>query len=159
MRVTHSSYDKRAIRWFDSIDRTGGDPDLMTATGYSTGLAIFDAAVERAADRVTICYFDATLTYRDLDVLSDALAARLLDAGFSSGDRLAIYLQNMPHFVIGLLAAWKIGGIAVPVNPMNREREVSQIFADCRARALLCLEDLFASVVRNVDPGVLPEIL
>jgi long-chain acyl-CoA synthetase len=131
----------------------------MTETGYTTGLAIFDSAVERAADRRAICYFDATLTYRDLDVISDALAARLLDAGFSSGDRLAIYLQNMPHFVIGLLAAWKIGGIAVPVNPMNREREVSQIFADCRPRALLCLEDLFASVVRNVDPGVLPEIL
>ena len=33
---------------------------------------------------------------------------------------MALYLQNVPQFVIGLLATWKAGGIVVPVNPMNR---------------------------------------
>jgi long-chain acyl-CoA synthetase len=131
----------------------------MKVRRHSTGLAIFVSAVARAPERSAICYFDAALSYRHLDAMSDALAARLLEGGFSRGDRLAIYLQNMPHFVVGLLAAWKIGGICVPVNPMNREREVAQIFADCRPKALLCLDELFTSVVRNLDVSSIPEIL
>jgi long-chain acyl-CoA synthetase len=131
---------------------------VMRGTGYCSGLEIFDAALERAGDRPAICYFDASISYRALDAMSNALAARLHDAGFVPGDRLAIYMQNVPHFIIGMLAAWKIGGICVPVNPMNREREVDLIFADCRPRALLCLEDLFHEVIGRVAPDLIPQI-
>ena len=36
-----------------------------------------------------------------------------------------MYLQNVPQFVIGLVGTWKAGGIAVSINPMNRERELT----------------------------------
>jgi long-chain acyl-CoA synthetase len=130
----------------------------MLGTGYCSGLEIFDAAVARAANRAAICYFDAIIRYRDLNAMSDALAASLLEAGFVAGDRLALYMQNVPHFVVGLIAAWKIGGICVPVNPMNREREVSLIFADCRPMALLCMDDLFNEVITDVAPDLIPQI-
>ena len=63
--------------------------------------------------------------------MSDALAAGLVADGFATGDRLAVYLQNVPQFAIAVLATWKAGGIVVPVNPMNKEREL-----DLRARGL-----------------------
>jgi long-chain acyl-CoA synthetase len=46
---------------------------------------------------------------RELDELSDAFAVALLEEGLSAGDRVALYLQNVPQFVIGLLATWKAG--------------------------------------------------
>ncbi|MBA3524337.1 MAG: AMP-binding protein, partial [Geodermatophilaceae bacterium] len=114
---------------------------------------MFQAALERAPETVAIRYFDGAMTMRDLDAQSDALAMGLLEHGFTAGDRLAVYLQNQPAFVVGLLAAWKAGGSAVAVNPMNKARELTYLLEDSGATALLCLDDLFDTVARGVLPG------
>ena len=85
---------------------------------------MFRAAVERAPDRPLLVYFDGQLTVREVDELTDAFAVALLDGGFSAGDRLAVYLQNTPAFVLAMIATWKAGGVLVSINPMNRQREV-----------------------------------
>jgi long-chain acyl-CoA synthetase len=90
------------------------------------------------------------LTYRDLDERSDALAVALQRGGFKLGDRLAIYAQNDPAFVVALLAAWKAGGVAVLINPMNRSRELTYLLRDSGATAVVCLDDLYASVAGEV---------
>jgi long-chain acyl-CoA synthetase len=128
----------------------------MPIKEYANALEIFDAAVARSAGDPAIRYFDGSLTYREVDELSDALAAHLGKAGVARGDRVAIYLQNTPHFLITVLAAWKLGAIGVPVNPMNREREVSLILGDCHPRALICLDDLFNNVVSKIETTLLP---
>jgi long-chain acyl-CoA synthetase len=123
---------------------------------HSNALEIVDAAVARAPDAPAIRYFDASLSYRYVDELSDTLAAHLALRGVTRGDRVALYLQNMPHFAIAAIAAWKLGAICVPVNPMNRARELSLIFADCTPKALICLDDLFVDVVSTLPPDLIP---
>ena len=113
---------------------------------------MFQAAVDRAPDAPAIKYFDGVLTIRELDALSDALASALVGRGFRQGDRLALYLQNVPQFVIGMLATWKAGGTAVSVNPMNRARELEYMLNDSGARVLLCLESLYGDVAAEVVP-------
>ena len=117
-------------------------------------LEAFLASVARVPDVVAIRYFDGALTLADLDRASSALAALLVARGFRPGDRLALYLQNNPAFVVGLLGAWKAGGAAVAVNPMNKERELAYLLGDSGARALLCLDSLYATVARGVIGGV-----
>lgn len=117
---------------------------------HHTMLDLFRAAVRRAPDTEAIRYFDGVLTLRELDAASDALAVGLAGQGFAPGDRLALYLQNNPAFVIGLVAAWKAGGAAVAVNPMNKARELTYLLADSGATALLCLDELYDSVAREV---------
>jgi long-chain acyl-CoA synthetase len=117
---------------------------------YGTMLEAFRASVARDPAAVAIRYFDGSLTLADLDRASSALAAVLIGRGFRAGDRLALYLQNNPAFVVGLLGAWKAGGAAVAVNPMNKERELLYLLSDSRARALLCLDGLYGSVAREV---------
>lgn len=138
---------------------TPGVPQDVTASPLDA-LTLFRSAVARAPDRPAAIYFDGKLTYRELDSMSDALATALVARGFAAGDRLAVFMQNMPQFLIAVLGAWKAGGIAVPVNPMNREREVSLIFADCRPKALVCLDSLHTEVVSKLPPDVQrPEIV
>src|SRR5262245_43020309 len=120
---------------------------------HKSALAIFAAAVARAPDAPAVCYFDAVLSYADLDGMSDALASALIARGFRASDRLAIYLQNVPDFVIALVACWKAGGIAVPINPMNREREVRLLLADATPSALICHDGLYRDVVARLDSG------
>jgi long-chain acyl-CoA synthetase len=113
---------------------------------------MFRAAVGRAPDTTAVSYFDGRLTLRELDDMSDAFAAALLAHGFGRGDRLAVYLQNVPQFLVSMLAAWKAGGIMVSVNPMSRERELTHLLNDSGAVVLVCLEELYDGVARTVVP-------
>ena len=117
---------------------------------HPTMLDAFNASVRRAPDSVAIKYFDGVLTMADLDARSDSLAVALADSGFAAGDRLGVYVQNNPAFVIALLAAWKAGGATVVINPMNKGRELKYLLTDSGASALLCLDDLYESVAKEV---------
>ena len=97
---------------------------------YADMLSLFRAAVREAPSRPAIKYFDATLSYEQVDDLSDRLATWLLGNGVAAGERIAVILQNVPHFVIAQVAAWKIGATPIPINPMNRERELTALFKD-----------------------------
>ncbi len=140
-----SVYDQRP--WLARYAQ--GQPTELEPS-FTDALQMFRATVERAPDSPLVRYFDATLTAADVDRASDALACGLLDAGVRSGDRVALYLQNVPQFVIGLLAAWKAGAIAVSANPMLKQRELTTLLADSGATALICLEQLYVEVARDV---------
>ena len=126
-----------------------GQPADITAE-FDDALALFRAAVQRAPERPALHYFDGTISYAELDALSDALAAALLDGGMQRGDRAALFLQNVPQFVITQLAIWKAGGIAVSINPMNRERELSVLLEDCQPCAIIAHDSDYAKVVGKV---------
>ena len=140
-----SIYDDKP--WLGRYDQ--GQPTAISLE-FTDALAMFRASVQRNPDGDIIRYFGGRITAGELDALTDALAAGLLDLGLTSGDRVALYLQNVPQFVIGLIATWKAGGIAVPVNPMNRERELEVVLRDSGARVLICLESLYRDVVAAV---------
>ena len=85
--------------------------------------------------------------------MSDALAVDLQRRGVEPGDRVAMYLQNIPQVLVTVLAAWKCGAVIVPCNPMLRERELAKILSDSGSRVLVCQEDLFAEVARTTLPS------
>jgi long-chain acyl-CoA synthetase len=113
-------------------------------------LHAFRYAVGAFPELPVVQYFDGVLTLRDLDELSDALAAALIDRGVSQAERLGLYMQNVPQFVVSLLGIWKAGAIAVPINPMCRERELAYQLDDSGAMGLICLRALYQSVAKNV---------
>jgi long-chain acyl-CoA synthetase len=143
-----TSYDERP--WLARYDP--GQPHDIEAE-FGSALAMFRATVGRDPDAPIIRYLGAALTRRELDVQSSAFAAALADAGFAAGQRVALYLQNVPQFVISMIGAWKAGGIAVAVNPMNKERELEEILRDSGATVLVCHEDLYLGVARQVIGG------
>lgn len=130
-----------------------GQPSDITPE-QGTLLEVFRASLARAPDTEAVRYFDGVMSLADIDAASDALAVALEDAGFAPGDRMGIYVQNNPAFVVGLIGAWKAGGAAVAINPMNKARELTYLLADSGASALLCLDELYDTVARGViDSG------
>jgi long-chain acyl-CoA synthetase len=109
--------------------------------------------VQRAGDRTAIRYFDAELTWSDVDALSDALAVGLAELGIAPGDRVGVYLQNVPQFVVAMVATWKAGAIMVSINPMYKRREVQEILEDSGAKGLVALESLYGDVAAEIVPG------
>ena len=126
---------------------------------HANALEMFRAGVQRDPTGVALQYFDGTLTRAELDERSDALACGLLAHGFVAGDRLAVYLQNVPQFVIAMVATWKAGGVMVSINPMSRVRELSYLLKDSGAKVLLALESLYDEVGREVVPDTGVELV
>ena len=141
-----SAYDERP--W---LARYGDEPADLEIE-FDDALAMFRAGVAKDPDGVALTYFDGSITRRELDELSDGLASALLANGFAAGDRLAVYLQNVPQFVIAMVAAWKAGGVMVSINPMSRKRELSYLLKDSGATVLVSLESLYDEVAREVVP-------
>ncbi|ROS41928.1 class I adenylate-forming enzyme family protein [Amycolatopsis thermoflava] len=129
-----------------------GQPAGITVE-HESALAMFRASVARVPDGDILRYFGGRITLRELDELTDAFAAGITDAGFRPGERVAIYAQNVPQFVIAQVGTWKAGGIAVSVNPMNRGRELGQLLADSGATVLVTLQSLWHEVAAEVVPG------
>jgi long-chain acyl-CoA synthetase len=148
-----SIYDEKP--WLEAYAR--GVPAEIEAE-QASALAMFRATAERHPDGVAIHYFDNAITYRELDEITDALAVGLLERGLEAGDRLAVYLQNVPQFVMAMLAAWKAGAIMVSVNPMLKAREVTTLLTDSGARALVTHESLWREVAKQVVPDTDVEI-
>ena len=119
------------------------------APSFSNALDMFTAAVESGAARPFIHYFGSTITFGDADSLSHGLALGLRALGVERGERVAVYVQNIPQFVLAQLATWKLGAILVPVNPMLKRRELELTLNDCGAAALVTLETLYRDVAAD----------
>jgi long-chain acyl-CoA synthetase len=140
-------YERRP--WLELYPRWVG-PDLESPV--ANGVELFRRALAKGGERPAVHYFDSTLTHADLDRASDSLAAALVAEGLQPGDRIGVYLQNMPQFPIAMLAIWKLGGIMVCLSPMLKAGELKYQLADSGARAVITLEDS-AEVVREAAPG------
>jgi long-chain acyl-CoA synthetase len=143
-------YEGAATRPWTQLYASSASPDA----GAKTVLDLFRAAPSEAA---AVFYFDATLTYSDLDRLSDRLAGWLWERGVGHGDRVAIVLQNIPQFLIAAVAAWKLAAIVVSLNPMYRTPELTKLFADCKPKAIICHDDqwdIVSAAAGLVDPAL-----
>lgn len=87
-----------------------GKPADITP-GYGDALSMWrgGAGSPGAANQPFLFYFGTAVTGADVERDSDALAVALAARGLRRGDRVALFLQNMPQFVITLLAAWNRG--------------------------------------------------
>jgi long-chain acyl-CoA synthetase len=119
----------------------------------ATVLHAFRAAVARAPGRTALAYFDGRLSYRETDALSDSVAGHLAARGVGRGDRVALMLQNTPHFVLALLGAWKAGATVVPLNPMYKSAEVAHVLADSGASVLICSDRAWEGYLRETAAG------
>jgi long-chain acyl-CoA synthetase len=120
---------------------------------FDSALDMFSASVRRAGDRTAIRYFDSDLTWAEVDRMTDALAVALAGLGVAPGDRVGVYLQNVPQLVIAMVATWKAGAIMVSINPMYKARELEEILTDSGATALVALESLYGDVAAGVVGG------
>jgi long-chain acyl-CoA synthetase len=97
---------------------------------------------------------DAKLTYKQLNDLTNRMAAGLQKVGVKKGDRVVIMLPNCPQFVIAAYATWRIGATVVCCNPLYVAREVEHLVRDSGAETLVVMSSLYErakSIRGNTD--------
>ena len=119
----------------------------------------------RYPDKAAIHYYGADLSYAELDAQVCALAGYLTRrCGVKKGDRVLLYMQNSPQFVIGYYAILRADAAVVPVNPMNRSEELRHYIEDSGASVILAGQELMAQIepllgAEGSGPGLLHCIL
>lgn len=93
-------------------------------------------------DRPALVYYGTTLTYAELDDLSERCAELLRGHGAGPGERVAVLLGNCPQFHIVFYAILKIGAVYVPVNPLFKEHELAYELNDAGATTVIALDSL-----------------
>jgi long-chain acyl-CoA synthetase len=90
--------------------------------------------------KLALIFEEQSFTYQQLDRLANKVANGLRGLGINQGDRVALFLPNIPEFVIAYLGILKLGAIAVSINIMFKEEEVSHILNDCTAKIVITTE-------------------
>jgi long-chain acyl-CoA synthetase len=117
---------------------------------------ILPRAAARYGNKTALVSDTRTLTYVELDDLSDRVAGALADSGIVPGDRVSLYAQNRWEWIVAYHGILKTGAVVNPINVMLTPSEVRYVLADCGARAIFCAPDKAAAVLevtRDV-PGV-----
>jgi long-chain acyl-CoA synthetase len=93
----------------------------------------------------------SSVTYSELEKLSDAFAAALTGLGVKKADRVALLLPNCPQFIIAEIGAWKVGAIVAPLNPIYTDQELENSLSDCGAETIVTLT-LFYKRIKAIQP-------
>lgn len=113
----------------------------------------------RYPEHPAILYYGSAISYRQLLTEAEALAGYLQQAGVKAGDRVLLYMQNSPQYIIGFFAILRANAVVVPVNPMNRSAELAYLIDDTQAQVALCAEELLEFIAPQVGISHLREIL
>ncbi|WP_137283761.1 long-chain-fatty-acid--CoA ligase [Halorussus salinisoli] len=110
-----------------------------------------ESVAERHPDEVAVSYRGHDTTYAEFWARTGQFAAGLNDRGLGEGDRVAVYLPNVPQFVTAFHGTLRAGGVVVPMNPQYKSREIGHLLSDSGAKAVVTLSDLvpFVEEVRD----------
>jgi long-chain acyl-CoA synthetase len=103
---------------------------------FNVGVILRESA-SAAAGKPVVLYDGGRMTYAELDSLSDALAAGLVEFGVRPGEAVGLQLPNIPQFLVAYFGILKAGAVVVPMNVLLKSREVAFYLSDSRARLLI----------------------
>ncbi|MGD9227867.1 MAG: class I adenylate-forming enzyme family protein [Desulfobacterales bacterium] len=95
---------------------------------------VLEIAANQVPDKTAVVDGDQRKTYKELNSMVDALAARLAEIGFKKGDRVAIYMKNSIEFVVAFYALQKLGLITVWINAIYRMQEAKFVLKNSEVK-------------------------
>jgi len=126
-----------------------GVPADIDVTQYTSLVELLEESFAKFGDRKAFICMDKSITYRDLDEMSGALAAYLQSKGLQKGARVALMMPNVLQYPVSTAAVLRAGYAVVNVNPLYTPRELEHQLKDSGAEAVIVLEN-FATTVQQV---------
>jgi long-chain acyl-CoA synthetase len=123
-----------------------GVPADIDITQYRSIVDVLEESFEKYRDRPAFTSFGKTVTYGEIDELSNQFAGYLAgELKLVKGDRIAIMLLNVIQYPVALFAALRLGLVVVNTNPLYTPRELEHQLKDSGAKALIVLDNFAAT--------------
>jgi fatty-acyl-CoA synthase len=123
-------------------------PKMLTKTLEYPKVPLFEfleTAAKRYPDKDAIIYYGKRISYSALWNEVEKFAT-FLSSKVEKGDRVAIYMQNSPHFVVAFFGILRANAVVVPVNPMLVERELEYILSDSGCKMAVTTSELYSRI-------------
>jgi long-chain acyl-CoA synthetase len=111
-----------------------------------------EEAARKYPETACTIFKGARITYKEMDELTDRLAAGLADLGVKKGDRVGMLMPNTPQFVTAFFAILKLGAIVVANNPLYSAREIEHQVNDSGVEIMLVMSN-FYKITKEVQPN------
>ena len=133
--------------WLTSYET--GVPAEIDATQYRSLAHLLEEAFRKYADRKAYACMGKSITFSELDTMSQRMAAWLQAKGLKPGARMALMMPNVLQYPVALAAVLRAGYVVVNVNPLYTPRELQHQLTDSGAEAIVVLEN-FAHTLEQV---------
>ncbi|MCF8104975.1 MAG: long-chain fatty acid--CoA ligase [Desulfohalobiaceae bacterium] len=110
-------------------------------SGYEKPLfSLLDEAARLYPDQTCTLFKGSRQSYREVKRCTEQVVAFLRSQGIRKGDRVAVFLPNLPHFPAIFFGIIKAGAICVTCNPLYTASELGYQLKDSGARAVFCMD-------------------
>jgi fatty-acyl-CoA synthase len=114
-----------------------------------------EVSATRYPDKPYLVFYDTPITFREFRDECERLAGFLeRECGVKKGDRVLLFAQNSPQFVIAYYATLRANAVVVPVNPMNLTDELGHYVADSGAKVAIVSQELYAQAQPLLGHGL-----
>ena len=114
-----------------------------------------EVAATRFPDKPFLLFYDTPITFRAFHQQTLNIAGYLQQVcGVKKGDRVLLYLQNSPQFMLAYYGILRADAVVVPVNPMNLGAELQYMVEDTGARVAFVAQDLLPAIEPLLGHGL-----
>ena len=112
-----------------------------------------EVSAARYPDKPFIVFYDTAVTFAEFKDEAERIAGHLQhECGVKAGDRVLLYMQNSPQWVLAFYAILRANAVVVPVNPMNLTDELCHYVDDCRATTAFVAQELLPQMQPLLRP-------
>ena len=122
--------------------------------GYEKPLfSILDDSARDFPEKVYTIFNDSTRTFAQVKDTANRIANFLTTRGIKQGDRVAIYLPNLPHYPAIYFGILKAGAVCVTCNPVYTPPELNYQLNDAGAKAIFCMDhpQFYPTTVKAIE--------
>ena len=105
-----------------------------------------DESARKYPDRACTIFKGAVISFREMNDLTDHISAALVDMGVKKGDRVGIFMPNIPQFVMAYFGILKAGGVVVAVNPTYPVTEILKPVKDADIQIMFVMSRFYETV-------------
>ena len=120
---------------------------------------MLEVSAEYYPGNTALNFYGKEICYQELCQSMHNLSGALLNRGIKKGDRVAVYTQNSPHFIISFFAVIRAGAIVVPLNPMLQSSETSFMLKDSEATCIITTTELIPKVKEALNDCKLKTVI
>lgn len=113
---------------------------------------LLERTARKYPNNIFTIFSDGKRTFAQVKDTTDRIASFLAAKGIKKGDKVAIFLPNLPHFPEILFGILKAGAVSVNCNPIYTAHELNHQLKDSEARMVFCMDhpDFYANTVEAV---------
>jgi long-chain acyl-CoA synthetase len=135
--------------WLAHYDK--GVPQAVEIPGVPL-FHFLDESARKYPDRACTIFKGAVITFKEMNAISDRIAAALVDMGLKKGDRVGIFMPNSPQFVMIFFGILKAGGVVVATNPLYTPHEIEHQASDAGIEVMFVMTNYY-NTIKKAQPN------